>query len=92
MFDIKGPIQKIGGVGPSGTHSPPEIALIAFVSSKSNAFRTSPFELAMWVAVLRKYSHNLVVGSNVILGMSETRTGGKPGISRRSILLRSLML
>ena len=35
LLDINGPIQNIGGVTPYGTHSPSDIALIAFVSSES---------------------------------------------------------
>ena len=91
LLDINGPIQNIGGVGPSRTHSPSEIALIALVSRKSNEFRTSPFDLAMWVAAFKEYSYTLEVRSFQFSGKSEAWIGDKLGKSR-SVLPRSFKL
>lgn len=85
-------MQNIGGVGPSGTHSPADIALIAFVSSCSKEFTISPFDLAMLVAAVKKYPYNLELRSDIFSGRSDARMLGKPGISRSESPISSFIL
>jgi hypothetical protein len=48
-------MQKIGGVGPSGTHSPSDIALITLGSSDSKVLTIIPADLAKLNEQSRKH-------------------------------------
>ena len=47
---INGPMQKIGGVGPSGTQSPLDIVSKALGSSELNELTMIPEDFGKWVA------------------------------------------